>query len=104
MDAERGRVARGEEPLVVVADRSKMKIVVFLPVDLAATVREAAAAGALTAYLGAPVDQEAPLTLAAIDPRIEPSSGTMRTVFHFDNAGLDAPSGVEATITVPGEG
>lgn len=104
IDAERGRVARGDKPLVVIADRSKMKLVVFLPVELVEEVRAAAAAGELKAYLGVPVDQETPLALHAIDPRIEPSSGTMRAVFHFDNATLASPSGVEATLDLPGDG
>lgn len=99
--AERGGLARGDEALVVVADRTKMKVVIFLPVDLVADVGAASDRGDLTAYLAAPIDQDVPLTLEAIDPRIEPSSGTMRAVFHFDNAALGSPSGVEATVTVP---
>lgn len=101
VEAERGGLARGEDALIVVADRSAMKVVIFLPLDLVADVEAASARGAITAYLAAPVDQDVPLTLQAIDPRIEPSSGTMRAVFHFDNVALGSPSGVEATVTVP---
>ena len=101
VDAERGGLARGEQPLVVIADRSKMRLVIFLPVDMVGEVEAAAASGALSAELGAPVNAETPLELEAIDPRIEPSSGTMRTVFQFDNATLKTPSGVEAVLLLP---
>lgn len=101
VDAERGGLARGEEPLVVMADRTRMRLVIFLPVELVGEVEAAAAKGVLAADLGAPVNQETPLTLEAIDPRIEPSSGTMRAVFQFDNTALNSPSGVEATVLLP---
>lgn len=100
LDADRGQLAKGDEPLIVFADPTEMEIVIFLPVDQASDVRAAASQGRLTAELGAPVNQETPIRLLAIDSRIEPSSGTMRAVFRFDNAALGSPSGVSATISI----
>ena len=57
--------------------------------------------GTVDAYFEAPVNQMVRAQLSFLDPRIEPSSGTVRGLFIVDNRDMKAPSGVRVRITLP---
>ena len=95
-----GALADGREPLIVIADRSAIEIVAFVP---AIDVELLRGEGELIAFLGEPVSAELPVKLQFVDPRIDPASGTARAVFEFDNSQLNYPAGVQALIRLDSE-
>lgn len=94
-----GTLADGRTPLLVLADRNDVEIITFLPAALAFSLEIGTS---FQATLSAPVSRDTFATLAAIDPRIEPASGTVRAVFRLGAKALRVPSGIEVLITLPG--
>lgn len=98
VNAEPGVLAGGDKPLLVLADQSEIEIVAFINVADAEAIKQQ---GSVEANFEAPVNQTVRAQLRFLDPRIEPSSGTIRGLFIVDNRDLKAPSGVRVRITIP---
>jgi membrane fusion protein (multidrug efflux system) len=96
-DAEKGALARSDRPLAVLADPSEMTVSVFMPVELAIGM---APGDSLPAYIGPPFDRQIEVVLKSIEPRIEPSSRTMRVLFDYQNV-FNGPAGLEIRISLP---
>lgn len=96
--AKVGALANGRDPLLVLVGGDAMRIVGFMP---AAQMVNVLPGDKVPADLGAPVDRRVEARVAAIDPRIEPGSGTVRVIFEFDNREINSPAGVEALIRLP---
>ncbi|MEO0760767.1 MAG: efflux RND transporter periplasmic adaptor subunit [Pseudomonadota bacterium] len=99
VSAQPGGAAHGGEVLVVVAETGTLEAEIFLPVALVPALRERAE---IRARLGAPLDREVALRLLHVDPRIEPSSGSVRALFRLPPGAGGGLEGVEVTIDVPG--
>ena len=96
--ARTGALANGREPLMVLVGGDVMRIVSFMPADQLSNI---APGDTAPVELGTPVSRSVEARVAAIDPRIEPGSGTVRVIFEFDNREINSPAGVEATIRLP---
>lgn len=96
--AHAGALANGRDPLMVLVGGDVMRIVSFMPAELIAQIVPGDTA---PVDLSAPVNRTIEARVAAIDPRIEPGSGTVRVIFEFDNREISSPAGVEATISLP---
>jgi membrane fusion protein (multidrug efflux system) len=96
-DAEKGALASGDRPLAVLADPSEITVSVFVPVERAIGL---APGNSLPAYIGSPFDRQIEVVLKSVEPRIEPSSRTMRVFFSYENV-LNDPAGLEIRIFLP---
>ncbi len=101
VNASVGTLADGRTPLLVLADRDEVEILTFLPAASALTLKIGTS---FRTELGPPVSREVNAVLIAVDPRIEPASGTARAVFRLNNPPMQIPAGIEARITLPGSG
>ncbi|MEO1495107.1 MAG: efflux RND transporter periplasmic adaptor subunit [Pseudomonadota bacterium] len=97
--ADNGHLASSSDPLLVMVGSGQMEIVGFVPATLMADL---SVGDRVSADLAAPVSTRVDAIVKAIDPRIEPGSGSVRIVFEFSNAGINSPSGVEATVQIGG--
>lgn len=97
INAEIGALPGNEDPLAVMADPTEMRVSVFVPVE---RVMGLSPGDRLPARIGAPFDREIAVTLKSIDPRVEPSSRTLKVVFHFQND-FASPAGLEIAISLP---
>ncbi|MDH3666250.1 MAG: efflux RND transporter periplasmic adaptor subunit [Paracoccaceae bacterium] len=96
-NAEIGALPSSEDPLAVVADPSEMRVSVFVPVE---RVTGLSPGDRFPARIGMPFNREIEVTLESIDPRVEPSSRTLRVVFHYEND-VASPAGLEIAILLP---
>ena len=101
VNAIAGMLADGRTPLLVLADRSEIEILTFLPAAAAFALKQG---DILPVTLGNPVSRSFSAVLVNIDPRIEPASGTVRAVLRLENPDTQIPAGIEVAITLPGEG
>ncbi|MEL7464521.1 MAG: efflux RND transporter periplasmic adaptor subunit [Pseudomonadota bacterium] len=90
-----GETAARSEPLLVLEDFSTLEAVVFAPVADRASLRQG---GRYVARLGPPLDLEVEATLRFVEPRIDPASQTVKAIFVIDNAGQNAPAGVDLLV------
>lgn len=96
--ARTGALANGRDPLMVLVGGDVMRIVSFMPAEQLSNI---APGDTAPVDLSAPVNRSLEARVAAIDPRIEPGSGTVRVIFEFDNREIQSPAGVEAAIRLP---
>ena len=101
LNASAGTLADGRTPLLVLADRTEIEVLTFLPANEAFTLN---VGSEYRAVLGVPVSQDTMAVLVSIDPRVEPASGTVRAVFRLGESFLQIPAGIEARISLPGSG
>ena len=92
-----GETAARSEALLVLEDLSTLEAVVFAPIADRSALRQG---DRYAARLGPPFDAEVVATLRFVEPRIDPASQTVKAIFVIDNAGLDAPAGVDLFIDI----
>lgn len=91
-------VKRGDT-VVVVTDLKRLELVVYVPAEHMARFR---VGDAYDAEVVAPISRSVTAKLTFLDRRIDPASRTTRATFIIDNADLSIPSGIEASVVVPG--
>ena len=89
--SEEGAVLRTGDPIAELADIDRVSVDLYLP---ASTALDVETGGWYALSLGEPIGRVLSARARYIEPRIDPTSNTMRVVFDFDvPAGL-VPSGV----------
>lgn len=93
--ATAGETAARAESLLVVEDLSALEATIFAPIG----AQDQLFAGTrYKARLGSPLNTDVEATLRYVEPRIDPASGTIRTIFMVANEVNAAPAGVDLFV------
>lgn len=84
LPAQAGAIVTSGDPIAEVIDADRLRVDLFLP---AATARAVTPGARYAVRLHAPADRVVWATARNVEPRIEPTSGTVRTTFEFDLPG-----------------
>lgn len=84
LPAEPGAIVTSGDPIAELIDADRLRVDLFLP---AATARAVTPGDRYAVRLHAPTERVVWATARFVEPRIEPTSGTVRTTFEFDLPG-----------------
>jgi len=97
--ASPGDLTTINNPIVEVANTSRLKAELFLPFDWYGKLK---AGHEYTLWAGAPLNQPVRARYIYGEPRIDAASNSFRTVFEIDNHDLKFPAGFSARFEKPG--